>query len=108
VFRGRITMPTDDKIPVSKRKKFMGKVLFFSVLIALSLAMVILSHCSKDAEETAVRAQQMKNDSKMVEIDKRTWKQTTFYDENERCWNIYTHTDSRGKAVFATPCVGVK
>lgn len=103
---GRIPLPKDDKIPTSK--EFLGKVFFFSMIVALLLGVVTVDSCFNNAEKTAVRAQQTKYDGMMVEIDGERWKQTTFYDDNKRCWKIYVHTDSRGKAVFATPCVEVK
>jgi len=105
---GRMPLYKDGKIPVSKKKEFLGKALFWAMIVALLLAIVTMDYCFKDAEETTERIQQMKNNGKTVVIDRGTWKQTIFYDENKRCWNIYTHTDSRGKAAFATPCIGEK
>jgi len=110
---GRMPLPKDDKIPVSKKKEFLGKVLFFGVLVVLLLGIVTVDHCFNDAEKTAEIAQQKKDDGLMVEIDGLEWKRTTFFDEYDRCWKIYVSTDMHagdihGQKAFSTPCPGVK
>lgn len=110
---GRIPLPKDDKIPISKRKGLIGKVLFWAVIIALSFAVVTVDSCFNNTEKTAVKAQQTKNDDKMVEIDGLKWKRTTFFDEYDRCWKIYVSSDVRagnthGQKSFATPCPNKK
>ncbi len=92
-------------IPAHKRKELRAK-LFFGIMIILLLVIAsLISTCSKDMDKAAEVIQQTKDDGKMVEIDGKQWKKITFFDEDDRCWKIYTYEDGmHAKSVFAVVC----
>ena len=93
------------EVPKTKRQEFKAKVFLGIVVIVLLFLVVGIDTCMNDAEKVADKIQQTKDDGKIVEIDGLKWKRITFYDEDDRCWKIYTYEDStHAKSVFAVEC----
>lgn len=98
---------------MSEKKGLLGKILFVIVIVLVGVFLSTVDHCTKVANERAEKAQQTKNDGEMVEIDGLKWRRSTFFDEYDRCWKIYTSSALRsgeihGQKAFAIPCTKEK
>jgi hypothetical protein len=90
--------------PESKKKSLKANVIIGCICVVLMLLLVGVDTCMRDADTTADRIQQTKDDGETVKIGGLEWIRTTFYDEKDNCWRVYISDNNGNKNVFATLC----